>query len=839
MDSLISFALQILNKGNIKTPISSHQKNTVFFMLFFLLFLAIQAQDKKTLNISRTSFAPKIDGNLDDEAWKNANIATDFISFQPEIGLKKPKNERSEIRMTYDDQAIYISAYMYDDPDKIMKQLTARDDFGQSDFFLVVINPNNDSQNDTLFFVFASGTQADAIANPTFGEDYGWNAVWDSAVKMQDDGWTVEMKIPYRALRFQKQDEPTWGIQFHREFRRDRARYTWNPLDPTQGNPGLYHGELKGLDKVEPPVRLNLYPFTTGIASTFDGESETDLRFGMDIKYGITENFTLDATLIPDFSQVGFDNLELNLGPFEQTFREQRQFFTEGVDLFSKGGLFFSRRIGSAPVGSVSLNPGESFDRPSTTKVLNAIKVSGRTKKGLGIGILNAITERTDVAVTDENGDVVREETVEPFTIYNIIAIDQQYNGNSSISLINTNVLREGSFRDANATALVSNFQNKRNTYRIDTELRMSHVDFQDADPETGFSSFLFVGKTHGNFRYSFDHRFADTKYNINDLGLNLRNNRNDFGADASYEIFEPTEKLNTYRINAFVNYRRLNNPNAFSRFNFGFNYFAVIKKSLDAFGFNFRMSPGKQYDFFESRDGRPFIFENFTRIGGFYSSNYNRKFAFDINFGLAEIFEDVRDFFSYEFEVSPRYRFNDKFLLIYNLNYDNSLGQRGYATQLEGNPIFGDRDRLRVTNTIRAEYTFDPFHALSLNFRHYWDTVNYDGRFFTLQDNGRLQLTNLDRSSLGSNPDVNFSTWNVDLSYSWQFAPGSFLTALYRNQLFNVNDNAMEGFDGSLDNLFMQPALHNFSLRLQYFIDFNGLKSVFKKNNKPSELQG
>ena len=224
IDSLISFALLILNKENIKTKISSPQKNTVFFLFLFLFALAIQGQSKKTLNINRTSFAPEIDGNLDDEAWKNANIATDFISFQPEIGLKRPNNERTEVRITYDNQAIYISAYMYDDPDQIMKQLTARDDFGQSDFFLVVMNPNNDSQNDTLFFVFASGTQADAIANPTFGEDYGWNAVWDSAVKMQDDGWTVEMKIPYRALRFQKQDDPTWGIQFHRHYRKTREQ---------------------------------------------------------------------------------------------------------------------------------------------------------------------------------------------------------------------------------------------------------------------------------------------------------------------------------------------------------------------------------------------------------------------------------------------------------------------------------------------------------------------------------------------------------------------------------------------------------------------------------------
>ena len=794
------------------------------------------AQNKKSLNIERATIAPKIDGIIDDAAWKKAKVASDFISFQPQIGLKLTNNERTEVKMTYDDQAIYISAYLYDDPSKIMKQLTNRDDFGQSDFFLVVLNPNNDAQNDTAFFVFASGTQADAIVNPTIGDDFGWNAVWDSAVKINDDGWSVEMKIPYRALRFTDQEEPTWGIQFHREFRRDRARYTWNPINPTQGNPGLYHGILKGLDNIKPPVRLNLYPFTTGIASTFDGQTETDLKFGLDLKYGITDNFTLDATLIPDFSQVGFDNLELNLGPFEQTFSEQRQFFTEGVDLFSKGGLFFSRRIGNAPVGQLNLNTNESFSRPNTTKVLNAIKVSGRTKEGLGIGILNAITEETKVAITDENDVILRNEVIEPFTNYNIIAIDQQYNGNSSISIINTNVIREGNFRDANATALVSNFQNKKNTFRIDTEARLSHVNFQNNASETGFSSFFFIGKTNGNFRYSFDHSYADTKYNINDLGLNLRNNRNDFGADWSYEIFKPTKKLNRYRINGFINYERLANPNVFTGFSLGANYFAIAKKSLNAYGFNVRGRPSKQFNYFESRDGRPFIFENFGRVGGFISSNYNRKFAYDIRASLGVIVEKGRDFSSYSIEVSPRYRFNDKFLVIYGIEFNNRNGERGFATRENEETIFGERNRKRVINTIEANYTFNPLHTLSLNFRHNWDTVDYDYSLFTLLDNGRLTTDsgfNLDNVS--DNPNVNFSTWNVDLSYSWQFAPGSFLTALYRNQLFNVNENSTDTFSTSVDNLFQQPALHQFSLRLQYFIDFNGIKSIFSKNKSNS----
>ncbi|WP_299367168.1 DUF5916 domain-containing protein [Winogradskyella sp.] len=824
---------------------------TFLSFCYVLIFSAqndsIPIPDKKILNIERTNQKPKIDGILDEDIWQNADIATDFIQFRPEIGNTLPEEKRTEVKMTYDDKAIYVAAYLYDDPELIMKQLVNRDNFGQTDFFAVVINPNNDAQNDTQFFVFSSGQQADAIANPSIGEDFSWNAVWQSAVTIHNDGWSLEIEIPYRTLRFAEEENPIWGLQFHRQFRRDRAQYTWNPIDPTKGNIGLYHGELHGLNGLKPPTRLIFYPFTTGILDSFDGETETTLRLGMDVKYGITDNFTLDATLIPDFSQAGFDNLVLNLGPFEQTFAEQRQFFTEGVDLFSKGGLFFSRRVGSAPTGELDLADDEEAEVPDEVKVLNAVKVSGRTKDGWGLGLFNAITEKTFATITDTITGQSRQEVVEPFANYNILVVDKQFGGNSAISLINTNVMREGEFRDGNATALVANLVNKKNTYRLDTELRMSNVNYQNEPSETGFSSFLFVGKVAGNFRYSFDHRFADTKYEINDLGLNFRNNRNDFGIDFSYQTFEPSGKLNSYRFNFFSNYRRLVDPNTFSNFNFGGGYRAFTRK-LDAYGFRLFIEPGKQYDFFESRDGRPFIFENFVSTGGWVSSNYNRVFAIDARANIGTLFEDGRDFFTYDFNIEPRVRVSDKLLLIYGFSFDYTNGDRGYATseeiQLFGGeteeiPILGERNRQIVTNTLSGNYTFNPFHTLGLTFRHYWDTVNYDNELFTLLDNGRLTTADgYTIDTVEDNPNINFSTWNIDLSYSWQFAPGSFLTALYRNQIFSNDENSEDGFTESLDLLFQQPMQNIFSLRLQFFIDYNNVKSIFKKKNKTQDGQ-
>lgn len=801
--------------------------------------------------------APKIDGILNDNVWKNAEEAKNFTQFRPEMGVVEKEYQKTIVKIVYDDNAIYVGAYLKDKPENIQKQFTSRDNFGQSDFFGVVFNPNNDAQNDIEFFVFSSGTQADAIASPSIedGEDFGWNAVWDSAVKIIDDGWIVEMKIPYRALRFSNDEVQTWGLQFHRRFRIDNTQYSWNPIDRTKGNIGIYHGELTGIKNIKPPTRLSFYPFVSGISTSFDGETETDLNIGLDVKYGITENFTLDATLIPDFSQAAFDNLTLNLGPFEQTFSEQRQFFKEGVDLFNKGELFFSRRIGNSPtekhlveeelVNNTNIKEN-IIENPNTVKTLNAIKVSGRTKKGLGVGFFNAITEKTHAKIKtteyirDQNSQAVidsiityRNRVTEPLTNYNILVIDQQFNGNSSVSLINTNVTRNGSYRDANVTGLLADISNKRNTYNVQGELKMSNINNND-NISTGISSFFMIRKIHGKFRYSFDHSIADEAYNINDIGLIRRNNYNNFGVDASYQIFEPTEKLNNFRLNAWVNYRRLYNPNTFTGTNFGIRFNAQTKK-LMWFGARVSFEPGKQYDYFEPRDfenKRFFIFKNVGGFSTWLETNQNKKISVELDLDAFTLFDRERDLLGYNLEIEPTFRFNDKFRISYELEYQNSKGGRGFVNNINEDIIFGERDVVSLENGLSGAYNFDPLHALSLTFRNFWSTVNYDYKLYTLENDGSLSTTNGYTTDSIDNPNINFNTWNLDLRYSWQFAPGSQITALYRNSLFNSDTASTNSYFNSLNTLFNQPMQHVFSLKLQYFIDYNNLKSIFQRKN-------
>ena len=836
-------------------------------IMCFSLF-AIHAQDKKSLNIERTNTPPKIDGVLDDDVWMNAQEATGFVQFRPEMGVTLEPHQQTIVKMTYDDNAIYVGAYLKDKPEDIQKQLTSRDNFGNADFFGVMLNPNNDAQNDTEFFVFSSGTQADAVASPGNGEDFGWSAVWDSAVKIVDDGWIVEMKIPYRALRFSNDEIQTWGIQFHRRFRLDNSQYTWNPIDRSQGNIGLYHAELTGIKNITPPTRLSFYPFVSGIATSFDGKTETDLKVGLDLKYGITENFTLDATLIPDFSQAAFDNVSLNLGPFEQTFGEQRQFFKEGVDLFNKGNLFFSRRIGNRPsqrnnvynelVDANDISE-EVIDNPREVKVLNAIKVSGRTKNGLGIGVFNAITEKTEATILTKeyirnpNTQVItdsifsyRNRTTEPLTNYNILVVDKQFNGNSSVSFINTNVTRNGHFRDGNVTGLLADLSNKRNTYNIRGQLKMSVVNPGDqVIPNTGLSSFFMVRKTHGKYRYSFDHSFANAEYDINDIGLNFRNNYSNFGVDASYQIFEPTEKLNNFRINTWFNYRMLYKPSTYTGSNFGINMNAQTKKLL-WFGSSINFETGTQYDYFEPRDfenKRFFTYKNIGNIEGWFETNGTKKLSLEFFAYGFHAFDKERTLGGFGFGIEPTYRISDKFRINYDFTYRDTGGSRGFVNRIDDDIIFGERDILSIENQLSGNYTFNPYHSLSLAFRNFWSTVTYDEALFVLQDDGSLNTDDGYTTASVDDPNVNFNTWNLDLSYTWQVAPGSFLTALYRNQLDYRNTMSEETFFDSVGTLFDQPIRHTFSLRLQYFLDYNEIKNVFKGNNRklksPRQPQG
>ena len=811
-------------------------KFLILISLFTSAFLYSQANiPKKTLNIKRSNNkAPKIDGLLNDVAWKGLEIAKDFVMLEPNNGEKENPDLRTEVKVLYDDEAIYIGAMLYHpDPSKIAKEFTSRDNYGQADHFTLVLNPNNDGLNATQFEVLITGTQVDAkVTNGN--EDRNWSAVWKSATKVLKNGWSVEMKIPYAALRFSNEEVQTWGIQFGRKLINENSQYSWNHIDNTIGRWTQYDGVLKGIRNIDPPTRLSFYPYASSTVAHFDGETEYNQSLGLDLKYGITENFTLDLTLVPDFGQTAFDNITLNLGPFEQRFNEQRQFFTEGTELFNKGRMFYSRRIGNRPVGYYAaddnLNANEEvFANPDKVNMLNALKVSGRTKGGLGIGFFNAITDETKATIkrtTTQGGSTVDEyykKITEPYANYNVLVLDQQFNQNSSVTFVNTNVLREGEFRDANVTGLLYHLTNKSNTYFADGYIKTSNIK-ENGATETGYAFDSSIAKISGNWQGEIGYNMEDDVYNYNDLGFQRRNNKQTIYTIASYRILKPLGKFNDLRISFRLFNSFLYKPGVYTGNSYRAGFFANTNKRF-SFGLNVKGRLGKQKDFFEPRRdiSEGIYLERNPEIDfdGFISTDFRKKFAIDVKANARKVFDT--DQTRYGFEFGPRYRFSNKMNLVYRFNFRSDKNAIGYVSDDSVNIIFGKRNSDSYENSLSTKYSFSTKSSLSLSFRHYWQTVKYSNQYYSLNNSGTL-----DNHTYTGSHDVNYNSWNLDLNYWWEFAPGSQLTAFYRNSIFNSNDQSALNFVNNIRDLFNQPALHTFSIKFVYFIDYNNLKNIF-----------
>ncbi len=800
----------------------------ILFLIIVISHLLCFSQ-KKTYKTQFTQNKITIDGKMNEAVWATVPIATDFVTFRPDNGNQIANEKRTEIKMVYDNDAIYILATMYDnEPTKILSEITQRDDLGTADLFSVFINGFNDQQQDFRFYVTASNVQADAQASDTTGEDFSWDAVWISKARISDFGWVVEMKIPYAALRFSADNKQTWGINFFREIRRDRQEYTWNFIDAKIASVTQQAGVVTGIENIKPPTRLFFLPYSS-IYANANGRQKTKgtLKGGLDIKYGINDAFTLDAILIPDFGQAKFDDQILNLTPFEQQFNENRAFFTEGTDLFSKGNLFYSRRIGGSPTIDPNISSDEKVVQfPSTANLLNASKISGRTKNGLGIGFLNAVSEDTFATVQNKTTGELRSEIVEPLTNYNVLVFDQRFRKNSSISFINTNVTRNGSFRDANVSAVVFDLNTKANTYNLSGDFKNSYIS--QVDSKWGVNSQLNFSKTAGKYRYGFGSDIMTKDFDPNDIGINFETNNYSAYANASYRILNPTKTFNSFRtfLSVFNQYNLETNKPQRSSINLNVNL-STLKNHFIGFGMN--ASPIKTYDYYEPRaNGRFMLFPERFSANMWMSTNYNNKFAFDFNPEFAVVNEKKRMF--YGFSIGPRYRFSDKFLLVYNFEFGRRNNNRGWVDSNDGDNddktpddiVFATRKLVTYSNIITGKYALNSDMTFNLSVRQYWSFAD-NNQYLRLEQDG----TFTDLNTYTTNKNSNFNSWNLDLSYIYWFTPGSQISVLYRNSSASFDRDITKDFVENIGSILNNDKLnHVFSISIRYFIDYNQAKN-------------
>ncbi len=795
---------------------------SLILFTFSLLFSYDTYGQKKNLQAKSISENIAIDGKLNEEIWNSAPVATDFIMLEPDNGKAIESEKRTDVRILYDNEAIYVAALLYDDPKKILREITQRDNFGTADHFGIFINGFNDGQQDFRFFVSATGVQMDCLATEG-GEDYSWDAIWDSEVSITEFGWVVEMKIPYAALRFSNTEKQTWGVNFYREIKRDRQKYTWNLIDMKVGATLPQTGQLEGIENIKPPTRLFFIPYSSLYVENNENGTENKFKAGMDIKYGINDSFTLDAILVPDFGQTKYDNVVLNLGPFEQQFNENRPFFTEGTDLFNKGGLLYSRRIGGSP--SLYLSSSDEnviAGNPSSVNLINALKVSGRTSNGLGIGILNAITEKTYGTLKNTATNETSRVVVEPLTNYNILVLDQRFNQNSSIALVNTNVTRNGEFRDANVSAVVYDLNTKNNKFNLSGDFKYSYInDYQDYDNQEGINTSIQIGKKGGIWRYNAGGSYVSKDYDANDLGITFINNFHSVYANLGYRILNPNSVFNTFKINTNYYAEFHNTTGRLQQGQINVDFTSTSRKN-DYYAISISATPLEIYDFYESRvDGRFVNLPKSVYTSFYFSSNYNRKFALDITPYATITNQDDRA--SYGLTIGPRYRFSNRLLINYSIDMYNQNSDRGWVAFDNDDIIFAERDRRTLTNEIGLKYSLNPKMTLNLSARHYWSYAE-NNQYLTLENNGTLTPN----STFTENKNSNFSTWNFDLSYSWWFAPGSQISVLYRNNATDYRTEIDKKLGSNFKNLFENNLNNIFSVSIRYFIDYNSIKNKF-----------
>jgi hypothetical protein len=790
------------------------------------------ANAQKTLQAVRTSSRITIDGDIKDDAWKQAPAASSFIEWRPAFGNTENEQTKTEVWLLYDDEAIYIGGFCHERADSISKELVGRDVVGVNDFVGVIFDTYLDKVNGFGYYVTALGEQYDAKYSSR-GEDGSWSSVWNSAAKIVDGGWTFEMKIPYSAIRFSNKNIQNWGMNITRRRNKTSQQFMWSPTDPNiSGFLGQF-GQLQNIQNIKPPLRLSFSPYLSTYLDHYPYNQPGKKNFsstingGMDVKYGISKGFTLDMTLIPDFGQVQSDNQVLNLSPFEVKYNENRSFFTEGTELFNKGNLFYSRRIGGTPMRYYNYSVGQTLGtgevvvkNPSVTKLINATKVSGRTAGGLGIGFFNAIANAT-YAVVEDGAKNQREIETNPLTNYNIIVFDQSLKHNSSVSFINANTWRSGKDYDANVSAFMWDVYDKKIMFNVNGKVAVSQLIGYTADNKNlnGYMHSVGFGKVSGRFNFNISQELANEKYQQNDLGFFNNNNYLDHYWWFGYKWTQPKNWYKRLYLNYNGYYSRRFKPSDYQTFTSNVNLNGTLKNLWD-FGVIVDIKPEAQ-SFYEPRIAGKMFKNPGTWMKGFWIGT-NRAKKYSANFEVYNRKAFKNDYMATDFWISQRYRFNDKISIGLSSSIQPRINQRGFAFIPSGSDssIFAVRDVRTVENTFNTKYNFNNRMGITLRVRHYLSKVE-NKKFYNLENDGYLK--EIATPSKNYNYNVNF--FNVDMVYTWQFAPGSFFNIVWKDAGQFFSGNAQTRYFKNLNNTLDEPQANSISLKVIWYIDYLSLR--------------
>jgi hypothetical protein len=515
-----------------------------------------------------------IDGKLDDAAWQSATPVTEFRQTDPKDG--EPATERIDVRFMFDGDALYVGAKMYDKSGRagVKTNLVRRDDNFNSDYFEIVIDGYHDHLSRAFFQVNPSGSKSDFIGIGSSCCDSGWDPVWQANTRIDDDGWTAEIRIPLSQLRFPPDDEQTWGLQIRRWIHRNQELDQWSWWAKNEsGGPNRF-GHLEGLKLGKAGgKKAEILPYVVGKGAyeqhapgdPFNTGDNKNVRFGLDAKYNLTSNLTLNATINPDFGQVEVDPAVVNLSAFETFFQEKRPFFVEGSSIFGFGGIncffcsnvsslqaFYSRRVGRAPTGAdLAYGAGPYADVPDAATILGAGKITGRTANGWTIGVLEAVTGEANAKVRTSAG-ANTEQLVEPLSNYFVGRLKKDYmGGNLVLGGIATSVIRKD--EDVFANRLSKHAEFYGTDFRYTWDKRRYSLIGQYALSNVSGTAPLIAAKQRASARYYnrpdrgtmsnglFTNKFDSTLTSLRGGGMYMR-----IGKDAGDWLWEAMTNIRT-----------------------------------------------------------------------------------------------------------------------------------------------------------------------------------------------------------------------------------------------------------------------------------------------------
>ena len=885
------------------------KRSSLFTILFSFFLSSLMAQTKPDTSIFSikkvyqtqriVNNIPKIDGKIDDLVWQSVDWGGDFIQLFPNEG--EAPSQETKFKIIYDDRNLYIAFKCLDnEPDKIVSRMSRRDGF-EGDWIEVNIDSYNDKRSAFSFTTSVSGVKGDEFISNNGGNwDESWDPIWQTKTQIDEEGWTAEVRIPLSQIRYGDKEEHTWGLQFtRRDFRAD-SRSVWQPITQNeQGNWVSNFGKLEGLKGIKPQKQIELQPYLVAQTSTFESEagnpfvdgSENKINGGVDGKIGITGDLTLDFTINPDFGQVEADPGAINIDGYRIFFSERRPFFIENRNLFNyrygwaeAGGpfnsdnLFYSRRIGSSPHGYPNLNSGEYADIPQNTTILGAAKFSGKTKKGLGIALLESVTTR-EVANIDNNGER-REEVIEPLTNYFVGRLTQDFNeGKTVLGGILTSTYRDIKdpsleFLHETATTGGLDFTHwfKDRTYFLTLNTVFSQVagseeaitrtqtsfehyfqrpdaDYLSVDTTAtslfGHGGTMKFGRLNKNWMFETGVTWQSPKLELNDIGF-MRN------ADGIYYFL-----WSGYRFNKpFSIFRWAQiNYNHYSTWDFGGNniYQAVNTNMHGNFKNFWRMGGGLTYEHKDISNRALFGGPALRRSRGlgqwaYLSTDRRKAFQLYLNVSHGWGFEkdEPRSVRSKSYGVTLAVQPSDALRISLGTDYDiNERKVQNVSSvdfQGETKYITGEIDQRTLSMTLRLNYSITP----NLTVQYYGQPFISRGRYqnfnfitdplaklfydrFQLFDPTQIAYDaesdvysvdeNLDDQvdyTFG-NPDFSFMQFRSNLVARWEYVPGSELFLVWSQSNNAIGDPSQRILTSLEEDLFAQQPRNTFLVKWTY----------------------